>query len=96
MQINKEVGGQVPRLLSFSFFKWHILTINCWNMRSDDECLVKMVFLGAPSAGKTCLLGRYINGKFQEGQRAVSRVKLERRLFIKIESRKNRKCLYQA
>lgn len=54
-------------------------------MRSDDECLVKMVFLGAPSAGKTCLLGRYINGKFQEGQRAVSRVKLERRLFIKIE-----------
>lgn len=65
-------------------------------MRSDDECLVKMVFLGAPSAGKTCLLGRYINGTFQEGQRAVSRVKLERRLFIKIESRKNRKCLYQA
>lgn len=55
-----------------------------------------MVFLGAPSAGKTCLLGGYINGKFQEGQRAVSRVKLERRLFIKIESRKNRKCLYQA
>lgn len=52
-----------------------------------------MVFLGAPSAGKTCFLGRYINGKFQEGQRAVSRVKLERRLFIKIESRKNRKCL---
>lgn len=47
-----------------------------------------MVFLGAPSAGKTCLLGWYINGKFQEGQRAVSRVKLERRLFIKIESRK--------
>lgn len=52
-------------------------------MHSDGECLVKMVFLGAPSAGKTCFLGRYIDGKFLEGQRAVSRIKLKRRLFLK-------------